>query len=305
MRTTRTFLAVPAHQERMVRSAAASNADAVFLDLEDAVPEDKKELALECAVHAMNELDWTGKTVCVRVNAPQGERIEGEIEALVRRAKRLDTLLIPKVEGVEDTGRVDRLLAPLNASRREPVGLELMIETAKGLVNCESIASSSRFAESLHFGVGDFSASIGAKSVDIGMSPPAYRLTTGDERGGYAATQLDMWMYPMMRILVAARANGLRAIDGPCGAFRDPVLTRDAAMKAAAMGFDGKQVIHPNQISETNQAFMPSVQEIAYARRVVDALAVAEQSGNGAVQVDGKLVDYANVRMARRVLSMA
>jgi malyl-CoA/(S)-citramalyl-CoA lyase len=289
----------------MVSSAASSNADAVFLDLEDAVPEDKKELALQSAVHAINQLDWTGKTVCVRVNSPQGERIEAEIEELVRRAKRLDTLLIPKVECIEDSSRIDEILARLNTSRGEPVWLELMIETAKGLVNCESIASSSRFAESLHFGVGDFSASIGAKSVDIGMSPAAYLLTTGDGHGGYTATQLDMWMYPMMRILVAARANGLRAIDGPCGAFRDLVMSRASAMKAAVMGFDGKQVIHPSQISDTNQAFLPSSQEIAYARRVVDALTVAEQRGNGAVQVDGKLVDYANVRMARRILSMA
>jgi malyl-CoA/(S)-citramalyl-CoA lyase len=304
MRVTRTYLAVPAHQERMVSSAASSNADAVFLDLEDAVPEDKKELALHSAVHAINHLDWTGKTVCVRVNPPLSERIEGEIGELVRRAKRLDTLLIPKVECVQDCLRIDEIVARFNTSRSQPVGLELMIETAKGLVNCESIASSSRFAESLHFGVGDFSASIGAKSVDIGMSPAAYQLTTGDGHGGHTATQLDMWMYPMMRILIAARANGLRAIDGPCGAFRDLVMSRSSAVKAAVMGFDGKQVIHPGQISETNQAFLPSAEEIAYARRVVDALKLAELSGNGAVQVDGKLVDYANVRMAKRILSM-
>jgi malyl-CoA/(S)-citramalyl-CoA lyase len=116
-------------------------------------------------------------------------------------------------------------------------------------------------------------------------------------------TPLDLFAYPMMRLLVAARAFGLRAIDGPCGAFRDAVATEAAAAKAATMGFDGKQVIHPTQIEATRDAFIPSDDELAYARRVIAAMEEAERNGQAAVTVDGKMVDYANIRMIRRLMS--
>jgi malyl-CoA/(S)-citramalyl-CoA lyase len=305
MRITRTFLAVPAHQAKMLPSAAKSAADAVFLDLEDSVPEAQKALALQGAIGAINTVDWGSKTVTVRVNVPGSAHIKNEITQLLQAAPRLDTLLIPKVESVDEIRAIAAIIDSTAARRSAPIGLEVMIETARGLVNCEAIAGASPYIESLHFGVGDFSASIGAKGVEIGLSHPSYQLTSRIEGGQYAATPLDMWAYPMMRILVAARAYGLRAIDGPCGAFRDLVLSRDLAVKAAAMGYDGKQVIHPSQIDLTTAAFAPTEQEIAQAKRVLDAIADAEREGRGAVQVDGKLVDYANVRMAQRVIGMA
>ena len=107
----------------------------------------------------------------------------------------------------------------------------------------------------------------------------------------------------MMRLLVAARAFGLRAVDGPCGAFRDTVATAATAAKAAAMGFDGKQVIHPTQIEATRNAFIPSDEELAYAQRMIAAMEEAERNGQAAVTVDGKMVDYANLRMIRRLMS--
>ena len=305
MRITRTYLAVPAHQKHMVESASSLTVDAVFLDLEDAVPEAQKDAALEGAIEAINTLDWGTKTVCVRVNVPSSARIANEIVQLLSAAPRLDTLLIPKVESVDEIRRIETMVEPATPGRRHPPGLEVMIETARGLVNCEAIAGASRYIESLHFGVGDFSASIGAKGVEIGLSHPTYQLTSRTEDASYSRTPLDMWAYPMMRILVAARAFGLRAIDGPCGAFRDAVLSRDLALKAAAMGFDGKQVIHPLQIDATRSAFMPTDREISQAQRVLEAISSAEQEGKGAVQVDGKLVDYANVRMAQRIIGLA
>jgi malyl-CoA/(S)-citramalyl-CoA lyase len=120
---------------------------------------------------------------------------------------------------------------------------------------------------------------------------------------GHPTVPLDLFAYPMMRLLVAARAFGLRAIDGPCGAFRDPVATASTAAKAAAMGFDGKQVIHPSQIEPTRNAFIPSDEELAYAERAIAALEEAERNGQGAVTVDGKMVDYANIRMIKRLMS--
>jgi malyl-CoA/(S)-citramalyl-CoA lyase len=305
MRITRTFLAVPAHQRRMVESAATSAADAVFLDLEDAVPQSQKEAALEGAIAALNDLEWGHKAVSVRVNVPGSASFDAEVVRLLKSAPRLDTLLIPKVECTGDLDRVIELIGIHAQDRTEPIGLEVMIETARGLANCEQIAACSKLIESLHFGVGDFSASIGAKGVDIGLSHPAYRLTSRSQHGNCTSTALDMWAYPMMRILVAARACGLRAIDGPCGAFRDAELTAALAIKAATIGFDGKQVIHPCQIDATCRAFVPTDEELHEAQHVIAALAEAERDGRGAVQVNGKLVDYANIRMAQRVVAMA
>ncbi|AEI82422.1 malyl-CoA lyase Mcl (plasmid) [Cupriavidus necator N-1] len=294
MNITRTYLAVPAHQEKLVTSAARSSADAVFLDLEDAVPESMKATALDAAVRAINDLDWGQKVIVVRVNGI-GLRQQQEVESLVRLAPRLNAVLLPKVESAEEIVAVQRQVDGTS------VAIEAMIETAKGLVFCEQIAAAGGGLEALHFGVGDFGASIGAKGVEIGLSHPQYALASraGD---GYADTALDMWAYPMMRILVAAHAFGLRAIDGPCGAFRDVRLSESSALKAAAMGYDGKQVIHPLQLDCTNAAFTPTDEEYAAAQRVVAALAEAEREGRGAVQLDGKLVDYANIRMAKKVV---
>jgi malyl-CoA/(S)-citramalyl-CoA lyase len=131
-----------------------------------------------------------------------------------------------------------------------------------------------------------------------------YRQTHLCAGARYVETPLDMFAYPMMRVLVAARAFDLRAIDGPCGAYRDATLTRAWAEKAAALGFDGKQVIHPSQIEATRDAFTPSPEELAFAMRIVDAMRQAEAEGRGAVAVDGKLIDYANLRTAQRIFML-
>jgi malyl-CoA/(S)-citramalyl-CoA lyase len=303
-RAMRTVLAVPGHRLRMLQSAAASAADAVFIDLEDAVPPEKKDEALHTAVQALNELEWGGKWVSVRINADAGGVAGHEVRTLAREAARLDALLVPKVEASATLGEVERLLAARPAEFA-PVAIEALIETARGIVSVEAIAAAGGRLAALHFGVGDFSASIGARNVEIGGAHAGYALTSKTDAGAYTTTPLDLWTYPMMRVLVAARAFGLRAIDGPCGAFRDPVLTRAWALKAAAMGYDGKQVIHPEQIAPTRDAFSPTQAEVDAARRVMDALAAAQAAGLAAVSLDGKLVDFANVRMAERVLAMA
>jgi malyl-CoA/(S)-citramalyl-CoA lyase len=301
-RRARSYLAVPAHRVPLVRKAAASDADAVFMDLEDAVPPAEKEAALDAAAAALGTLDWGAKLVAVRLNAIDGGSIRTEI-ARLGGLPRLDAVILPKAERPDDIHRVAGWLAEAGArgNRAAPVELELLIETALGLVNVDALAACGAPVAALHLGVGDFAASIGARSPDIGASPDGYR-HVGAAHAGYPETPLDLFAYPMMRVLVAARAFGLRAIDGPCGAFRDPRATAAAAGKAAAMGFDGKQVIHPDQIAPTRDAFIPSAAEVAFARRVVDAMAAAEREGMGAVTVDGKMIDYANLRMIRRVL---
>ena len=300
-RLTRTYLAAPAHRARLVQNAAASIADAVFLDLEDAVPPAEKAAALDAAATALSTHDWGNKTVAVRLNAIDSPSIQEEIRRL-GGIRRLDAFIIPKAEAVSDVARISGWIAAAAGRREAPAEMELLIETARGLVNVEALAAADPLVTALHLGVGDFAASIGARSAEIGASPSGYR-HVGGAADGHRETPLDLFAYPMMRVLVAARAFGLRAIDGPCGAFRDAVATRAGATKAAAMGFDGKQVIHPSQIEATRNAFIPSDEELANAQRVIAAMEEAERNGQAAVTVDGKMVDYANIRMIRRLLS--
>ncbi|UPJ57821.1 CoA ester lyase [Bradyrhizobium sp. 192] len=302
LRPMRATLAVPAHRARLVAKAAASAADAVFMDLEDAVPPSEKSLALNEAVQALASLDWGSKRVTVRINAVDSPFIAGEIRALAA-LPRLDAVIVPKAERMSDIVGIAGQMRAAAPDRPAPVALDLLIETALGLVNVEALAACHDSIAALHLGVGDFAASIGARSSDIGVSPDGYR-HVGSAQTGYASAPLDLFAYPMMRLLVAARAFGLQAIDGPCGAFRDARLTESSAQKAAAMGFDGKQVIHPDQIEPTLRAFVPSDQELAQARRIVDAMEQAEAQGQGAVTLDGKMIDYANVRMARRIIEL-
>ena len=300
-RLTRTYLSVPAHRSRLVQNAAASAADAVFMDLEDAVPPAEKAAALEAAASALTTHDWGQKTVAVRLNAIDSPSIQNEIERL-GGIGRLEAFIIPKAEALADVAKVARWITDAAGARGAPAAMELLIETARGLINVEALAGADRLVSALHLGVGDFAASIGARSAEIGASPPGYR-HVGSAAEGHKETPLDLFAYPMMRLLVAARAFGLRAIDGPCGAFRDAVATASSAAKAAAMGYDGKQVIHPSQIDPTRDAFVPSDEELAYARRVIAALEEAERNGQAALTVDGKMVDYANIRMIRRLMS--
>jgi malyl-CoA/(S)-citramalyl-CoA lyase len=300
-RLTRTYLAVPAHRLRMVQGAAASAADAVYMDLEDAVPPAEKATALEAAAAALTDLDWGSKTVAVRLNAIDSPSIRQEIERL-GGIQRVDAFIVPKAENVADVATISRWVTDAKGARDTPVELELLIETARGLVNVEALAASDGLVTALHLGVGDFAASIGARSAEIGASPSGYK-HVGNAADGHPRIPLDLFAYPMMRLLVAARAFGLRAIDGPCGAFRDAIATASTATKAAAMGYDGKQVIHPSQIEATHDAFVPSDAELAYAARAIAAMEEAERNGQGAVTVDGKMVDYANIRMIRRLMS--
>jgi malyl-CoA/(S)-citramalyl-CoA lyase len=301
-RLTRVYLAVPAHRSAMVAKAAVSAADAVFMDLEDAVPSTEKSAALNEAVRSLTSLNWGNKLVAVRLNGIDSPFIEREIRAL-GAIPRLDSVIIPKAERASDISGIAEQLRAAAPDRARPMELELLIETALGLVNADLLAGSHRSVGALHLGVGDFAASIGARSSEIGASPEGYR-HVGSANSGYPSVPLDLFAYPMMRVLVAARAFGLRAIDGPCGAFRDARLTESIALKAAAMGFDGKQVIHPNQIEPTLHAFRPSDGELAHARRVVEAMEEAEALGKGAITLDGKMIDYANVRMALRIIKL-
>lgn len=307
-RLNRSQLSVPGSQRRFLEKAAASAADIVMLDLEDSVATSDKAAARETVIAALNELDWGQRTVSVRINALDTPFMYRDlIEVAERGGNRLDLIMVPKINCAADVHLLDVLLSQIEAATgRKRLGLELQIETAEGLTNVEAIAAASPRVESLHFGPGDFAASIGARSTSIGGPVPDYAILADADAQGVRARFLgDPWHYALARIVVACRAAGVRPVDGPYGDFNDPEGLQAAALRSAAMGFDGKWAIHPSQIEPLNTAFSPSAAEIDKARRILAALDEASAAGRGAVVLDGKMIDIASVRQAQGLVEKA
>jgi len=263
---------VPGSNPEMFEKALASEADFVFLDCEDAVAPDDKAAARKNIIAALNDLDWRGhgKTVSVRINGLDTHYMYRDVIDIVEQAgDKLDTILIPKVGTVADVYMVDCLVTQIEDAygREHRIGLEALIETALGMANVEDIARSGKRLEALHFGVADYAASCRARTVVIGGLNPDY---PGDQ-----------WHASLQRMLVACRAFGLRAIDGPFGDFNDPDGYIDAAKRAAALGFEGKWAIHPSQIALANEVMSPPAAEVERARRILQALEEAQAAGRG------------------------
>lgn len=307
-RLTRSELAVPGVNPVLFDKAAKSAADVIFLDLEDAVAPDDKPQARNNVVTALNDIDWGRKVMAVRINGLDTHYMYRDVVDLVEQCPRLDMLVIPKVGVPADVYALDMLVTQIEhgQGRDKRIGFEVLIETALGMANVEAIAQSSRRLEALAFGSGDFAASTRARTTVIGGLHPEYGvLSDRDAQGKREFHQADPWHAAQMRLLVACRAYGLRPIDGPYGDFKDPEGYLAAARRVAALGFEGKWAIHPTQIEAANQVFSPSPEEVAKARRIVEAMAQAAREGKGAVQVDGRLVDIANIRMAQNLLQKA
>ncbi|HXG44856.1 MAG TPA: CoA ester lyase [Gemmatimonadales bacterium] len=295
-RLQRSELAVPGSNPSLFPKALESEADYVFLDLEDAVAPADKEAARGHVIRGLLEYDWRGrgKTVAVRINGIDTHYMYRDVVEVVEQAgHRLDVVLIPKVGVPADVYLVDALLTQIEAARGLPhrIGIDVLIETALGMANVEAIAQSSPRLEAMHFGVADYAASCRARTVSIGGLNPDY---PGDQ-----------WHFGLSRMVVACRAYGLRAIDGPFGDFNDPEGYRAAARRAAALGIEGKWAIHPSQIALANEIFTPPEAEVARAQRILDALAAAARDGKGAAQLDGKMIDAASARMAENIVNMA
>jgi citrate lyase subunit beta/citryl-CoA lyase len=295
-RLQRSELAVPGSQPSMFPKALASEADYVFLDLEDAVAPGDKEQARTNVIAALLEHDWRShyKTVCVRINGIDTHYMYRDVVDIVEQAgQALDIVLIPKVGVPADVYLVDALLTQIEAARRiqRRIGIEVLIETALGLANVEAIAQSSKRLEAMHFGVADLAASLHARTVSIGGLNPDY---PGDQ-----------WHAALSRMVTACRAYGLRAIDGPFGDFKDPEGFRAAARRAAALGYEGKWAIHPSQIALANDVFTPPAAEVERAKRILEALDEAARAGRGAAQLDGRMIDAASARMAQNIVQIA
>jgi citrate lyase subunit beta/citryl-CoA lyase len=280
----------------MFRKALESEVDYVFLDLEDAVAPGDKEQARRNVIQGFLDLDWrgAGKTISVRINGIDTHYMYRDVVDVVEQAgHRLDTVLIPKVGVPSDVYLVDALLTQIEEAKGIPhrIGIDVLIETALGMANVEAIAQSSRRLEAMHFGVADYAASCRARTVSIGGLNPDY---PGDQ-----------WHAALSRMIVACRAYGLRAIDGPFGDFKDPDGYILGAKRGAALGIEGKWAIHPSQIALANQVFTPPPAEVDRAKRILLALDEAAREGRGAAQLDGRMIDAASARMAQNVVQMA
>ena len=293
-RLQRSELAVPGSNPAMFEKAANSNADYVFLDLEDAVSPGDKLQARKNIIEALNDIDWRarGKTISLRINSLDTHYMYRDVVDVVEQAgDRLDTILIPKVGVAADVYMVDAMLTQIETAKgfTNRIGLEALIEITLGMANVDAIATSSPRMEAMHFGVADYAASCRARTTNIGGLNPDY---PGDQ-----------WHHGLSRMLVACRAYGLRAIDGPFGDFNDADGYIDAARRGAAMGYEGKWAIHPSQIELANDVFSPPPNEVDRARRILIALEQAAAEGKGAAQLDGRMIDAASARMAENIVS--
>jgi len=308
-RLNRSELAVPCSRTELFEKAAKGAADVIFLDLEDAVAPDDKERARKNCIQALNEVDWRGKTLSLRINGLDTHWMYRDVVDVLEGAPgKLDLIMVPKVGTAADMYAVDMLVTQIEAATKTTrrIGFEMIIETALGMQNIDAIAGASKRNESLHFGVADYAASTKAKTVNIGGPHPQYGvLTDKDADGKRQYFWADVWHYAISRMVVAARAHGLRPIDGPFGDFSDPEGFRAQANRAAVLGCEGKWAIHPSQVALANEVFGPSAEEIAKAKRILEAMLAAQREGKGAVALDGKLIDNASIKQAEVLLNMA
>jgi malyl-CoA/(S)-citramalyl-CoA lyase len=308
-RLNRSELAVPGSQPQLFEKAAKSAADVVFLDLEDAVAPDDKAQARKNIVQALRDIDWGSKTMSVRINGLDTHYMYRDvIDVIEQGGERLDLIMIPKVGTPSDVYAVDMLVTQCEdaVKRKKRIGFELIIETALGMQNVNEIAGASKRLESLHFGVADYAASTRARTTVIGGPNKMYGVLTdkdGDRPRDFHWG--DMWHYAIARMVVAARANGLRPVDGPFGDFSDPDGFKAQAYRAAVLGCEGKWAIHPSQVALANEVYSPSEAEVTRAKRILEAMAQAQREGKGAVALDGRLIDIASIRQAEVLVAKA
>ncbi|MQA94337.1 MAG: CoA ester lyase [Streptosporangiales bacterium] len=290
MRLRRSELSTPGSSEKMLVKAAGSDADLVFCDLEDAVAPNEKASARGKVVHALTSLDWKPGTRAVRINDLETPYAYRDIIEVVEGAgAALDLLIVPKVKAARDVWWVDVLLTQLEESLglTKRIGIEVLIEEVEALINVEEIATASPRLEALIFGPGDYSASQGVRP------------------GADASYPGDIWHYARNKIVVAARAARIDAVDGPFAAFNDDAGYRTQCRYSEAIGYIGKWAIHPNQINAANEEFSPDPAEVAHARKVAAAYAEAQAKGLGSVAVDGDMIDVASVRILQNTIDRA
>ena len=292
LRSRRSCLAVPGSNPRFLEKARELPADQVFLDLEDAVAPLAKPDARKNIVAALNEGGWGDRIRVVRVNDWTTEWTYRDVIEVVEGAgANLDCVMLPKVQNAEQIVALDTLRTQIEKTMGYEVGrlgIEAQIENAMGLINVDAIAAASPRVETIIFGPADFMASINMKSLVVGEQPPGYDVG-------------DAYHYILMRILMAARAYDKQAIDGPYLQIRDIDGYKRVAGRAAALGFDGKWVLHPGQVDAANEVFSPRQEDYDHAENILDAYEwfTSEQGGaKGSAMLGDEMIDEASRKMA-------
>jgi citrate lyase subunit beta / citryl-CoA lyase len=291
-RPRRSCLAVPGSSQKFIDKARTLPADQIFLDLEDACAPLAKPDARKTIVAALNEGGWEGRTRVVRVNDWTTEWTYRDVTEVVEGAgANLDSIMLPKVQNAEQVHALDMLLTQIEKTMGLEVGrigIEAQIENAMGLTNVNAIAAASPRNETIIFGPADFMASINMKSLVVGEQPPGYDVG-------------DAYHYILMQILMAARAYDLQAIDGPYLQIRDVDGFRRVAGRSAALGFDGKWVLHPGQIDAANEVYSPDQSDYDHAENILDAYEyfTSEAGGKkGSAMIGDEMIDEASRKMA-------
>ncbi len=293
-RLRRSELSVPAANLRFIEKAADSDADLVFLDLEDATAPAVKDDARRNAIQALNDLDWGKRIRAVRVNAHDTEWVVNDIFEVVNGAGcNLDIIIVPKVTKPEHIMFFDVMLSALEKKLNLPhrIGIEALIEEAEALGNVEAIAKSSPRLEALILGFGDLSGSLGMRF--------------GHELDESYAYPGDKWAPMRTRMIAACRAAGIDAIDGPYGSIGNDEGYRRESTYAASLGAVGKWCIHPNQIAHANEVFAPTQKELDTAIKMVEAYERSVKADSGVDSADGMLVDAATLRLYQPVIDRA
>ena len=290
-RLRRSILSVPGSSEKMMSKAVALPADEIMLDLEDGVALEEKEEARAKIIRSFLDYDWGGRVRAYRINGLDTPFAYRDIIDVVEQAgASIDVVVIPKVEKAADVQFVDLLVSQIELRMRleRRIGLEASIETALGMLNVKEIAFASPRLEALVFGIADYGASLGMPSSGISGH--------GDGEEQYPANR---WHFPLSRMVMAAKAAGLAAIDAPYGDFKDPAGLKESCQVSRALGYDGKWAIHPNQLEIVNETFTPSQEDINLAVRILQAYREADAAGEGATALDGKMVDGGSIRLAQ------
>ena len=292
IRTRRSNLAVPGSSPKMLEKAKGLPADQIFMDIEDAVAPLAKPDARKNIVAALNEGGYEGKVRTVRVNDwTTPWTYTDVIEVVSGAGANVDCVMLPKVQTPEQVQALDMLLTQIEKSEGLEVGrigIEAQIENAMGLTRVDEIAAASPRVETIIFGPADFMASINMKSLVVGEQPAGYDVG-------------DAYHYILMRILMAARAHDKLAIDGPYLQIKDVDGYRRVAGRSAALGFDGKWVLHPDQIAAANEVFSPTQDDYDHAELILDAYewyTSAAGGARGAAMLGDEMIDEASRKMA-------
>ena len=296
-RLERSVLLVPASNWGMIQKTAAARADAVCIDLEDAVAPDEKEASRANVARAYRNLDFGNKLRMFRMNGLDTHFAYRDLVEIVEAAGDcIDLVVVPKVNRPEDIYVVETLLGQIESYKKfsRPIGIEALIETALGCLNIREIAACSERLEGFVYGPGDYAASVRMPMESIGEFDENDRVYPGHR-----------WHHIMHSIVSAAKAYNKRAVDGPFAGIKNPEGLMQACKIGRAMGFDGKWCIHPSQIETVNQTFVPSEKEIDWARTVLDEYEAALREGRGAISVKGKMIDVASLRMCRTIVERA